>query len=1022
MTPPDWMNLMTLVPMTRTGTFRPFRSFHGPRSDVRHHDPGITLEEVKGIVKKPNPEGIAATLAVALAYSPLYLLLDKVFSYGRYNTRLNIFHLWKAAGNSHRLDLTHPLGQLERILWLLILCVVAHKLQPEDVPRLFFENVEVQAILASAATSNEAYEDALVFQSDLLLAPTLLAVDPDDDDHNYGIPLAPAEPLPATERGEPPTKKQRIDPPPHPPPPPSTAGVEQAPAHDDAPAAETPTETQQAAGDVPAADAPLPQPAAAVTSAGDVPTADAAPAPPAGAFRPEDGAPPNAPPNAPPAGAAPAAVTSAGSHPSAAVTTSTDGGTAQMEDANADDQSPNKTRPRKPRRKNDEEEDVAPRRSERIGEKAAEAAAAPPAVPPAHPPIGDQSRARPKPRHRLTTTKPHQRPVPSAIKWLDVRPGFQPPVPDESLYLQELYHDHPEKRLDTSADHAFAKHRPIAVGDPENGYHIEFEHGVYNHRFFEGSAAQSKVLQSLVGNQYTVADENGLPIPISQTPESLATPTLDAPPPGTELSKVWIGHSEEWRCLSPKVQQNLLRTRGAQIVHTAPAVGRDYKFDVEMISAFTNPERLASIQDNGAREPGHAPQNFVGRPSDLIKCASKADAQRNDPPPARGQALNLLSNLLPETSLPLSDAWEHIATHEFACRFLRGSTALSRFEFLWKEVSWGIFATGGAMSDTHIDVLLTIIMILCGSKIWTILHRRPGLPDTELRGLMRSRKAFTDFDAANPDPEIFAHEILYLDPHSILILPATFPHWVITENHSAAIGRHGIANSNLTNCILTSLHNVMLAHVTTNADHEPAREFCYAFFYSSPPPLSITTTCRLAPIPRTKCPRPTRQCKAAHARPPNHFIILYVPLMSCQPSDVPRNWRAAALGNLIVMAVSLIHYHRDSLIDHDPEDLEREPKFSTENFTFQIRQAIAHFDIREMWYNHHHYEGPEPAYEPDTVLTEKELEEIYTVQRLNFRLESNARSTFSYPGTPRTARLHWNRLSRANLKCIVQYL
>ncbi|KAJ6620624.1 hypothetical protein B0H10DRAFT_1945921 [Mycena sp. CBHHK59/15] len=864
----------------------------------------------------------------------------------------------------------------------------------------------------------------------------------DNDDHS------PHEQ--ETAQDFPPVKRPRVgdsDPSEDVPEAPAATGAPPAPPLTPSPAADAQASGRCPQNAPPAGAAPL-----AATSAGDVPAADAPPAPPAGAVQPADGASPNA----PPAGAAPAAATSAGSQPSAAATTSPDGGPVQMEDTYADGQPPNKTCPRKPRRKNDEEEDVAPHRSDRIGEKAAEAGAAPPAVAPAHPPIADKSHARAKSRNRPTTTKLHQQPVPSPIKWLDVRPGFQPPAPDESLYLQEIYHNKPEQRLDTSADHPFVKDsvaipysHPIAVSDPENGRHIEFEHGVYHHRFFEGSAAQTKVLQSLVANQYTVADENGVHIPISQTPELLARPTLDPPPPGTELSRVWIGHSEEWRSLSPKVQQNHLRTGAAQIVHTAPAVGCDYEFDIETFSAFTNPEHLASIQDNRAREPGNPPQNFVGRPSNLIKCARKADTQRTDPPPARGQALNLLSNLLPETSLPLSDAWEHIATHEFACRFLRGSTVLSRFEFLWKEVSWAIFATGGAMSDTHIDVLLTIIMILCSSKLWSILHRRAGLPDTELRGLMRSHKAFTDFDAANLDPKIFAQEILYLDPHSILILLATFPHWVITEHHSVAIGRHGIANSNITNCILTSLHNVMLAHVTTNADHEPAREFLLRVFLFIAAATLYYNDPSFGAYPPDEMPPPLPENVKLHM--PDlltvegitdllalrSFIILYIPLMSCvyhqlnkanalpinadlwldvqtawrlaieldvyikdhyrlvaragyNTSDLPSDWGTAALTTLIVMAVSLIHYHRDSLIDHNSEDLEREPKFTTENFAFQIRQALAHFDIREMWYNHHQFDGPEPAYAPDAVLTEKELGDIYTVEQLNYRLESGA--------------------------------
>jgi hypothetical protein len=65
-----------------------------------------------------------------------------------------------ARGNAHRVDLDHPLGQLERILWLLILCVLAHKLHPEDVQRCFFEHPDVQTILNLGHIAS-SYENAL---------------------------------------------------------------------------------------------------------------------------------------------------------------------------------------------------------------------------------------------------------------------------------------------------------------------------------------------------------------------------------------------------------------------------------------------------------------------------------------------------------------------------------------------------------------------------------------------------------------------------------------------------------------------------------------------------------------------------------------------------------------------------------------------------------------------------------------------------------------------------------------------
>jgi hypothetical protein len=57
-----------------------------------------------------------------------------------------------ARGNAYCVILDHPLGQLECILWLLILCVLAYKLHLEDVQCRFFEHPDAQTILNLSLT------------------------------------------------------------------------------------------------------------------------------------------------------------------------------------------------------------------------------------------------------------------------------------------------------------------------------------------------------------------------------------------------------------------------------------------------------------------------------------------------------------------------------------------------------------------------------------------------------------------------------------------------------------------------------------------------------------------------------------------------------------------------------------------------------------------------------------------------------------------------------------------------------
>jgi hypothetical protein len=72
------------------------------------------------------------------------------------------------------------------------------------------------------------------------------------------------------------------------------------------------------------------------------------------------------------------------------------------------------------------------------------------------------------------------------------------------------------------------------------------------------------------------------------------------------------------------------------------------------------------------------------------------------------------------------------------------------------------------MTWLHLDVLLTVVMLACGSKFWALARRRDDLPTTELRGLMRSRCAFDKFNGWTAMTDVYEYEILHLTPNSTL--------------------------------------------------------------------------------------------------------------------------------------------------------------------------------------------------------------------------------------------------------------
>ncbi|KAJ7773549.1 hypothetical protein B0H14DRAFT_2632165 [Mycena olivaceomarginata] len=535
-------------------------------------------------------------------------------------------------------------------------------------------------------------------------------------------------------------------------------------------------------------------------------------------------------------------------------------------------------------------------------------------------------------------------PTPSRCRnlpWISVDADYQIPTLNDLDSLKAAYADL-QQQLDPAA-----------------------EYPIFSQDIYRDSVTDALQLEQMTSNQ-ALATEQGVKIPLAFSRASLAGPTSKAPD-GERISKVWIVSEKKWLATPAHLQQEVLRTRGVQILHPVPHAspsGQRYSFDLESMSSFTNSERFAWIQSeppipwsNGISDFGldlglwnartNADFTQVGRPSDLLACTVREDARHTaGSPPEQGQALNLLANVLEETTLTVPLAWDRIATHEFVTRFLRGLSGLARFRFLWGEVNWAIFATQGAMTWLHLDVLLTVVMLACGSKFWALARRRDNLPMTELRGVIHSRSACDKFNGWTAMMDVYEYEILHLTPNSTLIMPATMLHWVMTEAHSIATGRHGIAHSNITNSI------------TTNADHEPVRQLLLRIFIFIGAVLMYPTDPKLgrgdaghpastAPftIPGNGPPAPPRPHpeRRASALPINdqlwqdvelswrfaaeldqyineHYLVVENPQASHLNSK-PATFADAAEHALLIMAASLIRYRSSVPTKHPKVDV-----------------------------------------------------------------------------------------------------
>jgi hypothetical protein len=305
-------------------------------------------------------------------------------------------------------------------------------------------------------------------------------------------------------------------------------------------------------------------------------------------------------------------------------------------------------------------------------------------------PLTDSPSPPPPP---VTRQQPQPPPDAENLPWISVDADYQIPTLNDLDSLKAAYPD-PQQRLDPAAEYpivqrvAFTYFTPVLDGNDK----ISFESHQFSQDIYRNSVscllylhshtnipqvADALQLEQMSSNQ-ALATEEGVKIPLAFSRASLAGPTYKASE-GERISKVWIVSEKKWLATSAHLQQEVLRTRGVQILHPVPHAspsGQRYSFDLESMSSFTNPERYAWIQsespipwskgisdfglDLGLRNARtNADFTEAGRPSDLLACAVREDARRAaGSPREQGQALNLLANVLEETTLTVPLAWE----------------------------------------------------------------------------------------------------------------------------------------------------------------------------------------------------------------------------------------------------------------------------------------------------------------------------------------------------------------------------
>ncbi|KAJ7736366.1 hypothetical protein DFH07DRAFT_779712 [Mycena maculata] len=436
-----------------------------------------------------------------------------------------------------------------------------------------------------------------------------------------------------------------------------------------------------------------------------------------------------------------------------------------------------------------------------------------------------------------------------SVQWLAVSEHYPVPEPPEYENLAG------QPRLDPTILHALSAETlsipywQFKPSHDEDRDLMAVKH-TYKFRTFSQTRRDLETLGKIVNSQpSTFCSSYAEDVPLHVHPYAQRFP-LDADVTKKHSSIVHVASQHKWHKLTVREKQEILRTQCVLVIKDRPYQhdGERFAFNSEGLSAFTNLDRLAFVQgicssafsrilsdevaDLGARKADAGVQLKAGRPADLLYCAEQRCLRESSDGtlPPEGQVLNLLSNSLPNQTTATPPGWTqvHLATHETACRWLKGLPGLPEFSFPWGEVEWAILANKDAMTWIHVDVLFTEVSVACGEKLWFVGRLKEGV-DSD-RGNMRSRHAFDNFNGWTDMTDIWDFEMVHLDPYTTFYMPAAKPHCVLTMSDSIGVGKHGIPMSNASNTVFITLHNVVVSSITTNADHEPARRFLTRIF------------------------------------------------------------------------------------------------------------------------------------------------------------------------------------------------
>ncbi|KAJ6538618.1 hypothetical protein B0H10DRAFT_2245676 [Mycena sp. CBHHK59/15] len=292
--------------------------------------------------------------------------------------------------------------------------------------------------------------------------------------------------------------------------------------------------------------------------------------------------------------------------------------------------------------------------------------------------------------------------------------------------------------------------------------------------------------------------------------------------PSTTQSIVAVATKAAYEGLGAAQRHKLFRHRCVLVLDIG-AEQPPAPFTPETLERYKNLEEDTDIQDCGLRTERDPGVGRIGKLRDLFNTTARG-----------GRAiLNALQNPQEYSQIPVPPGWPDFATHERAVaqtasvRERIGKTSahpdgigLPTLGLPWAHLRWVIIALLNAKSAAHQDVLTTVIQMITGWKLWAI-----GVPTRGegKAGDFSSRHGFHGWQPHGSNTQFLRWEFILLGPNMCLYMRAGTIHYVISLENCIGVGHHGHCAAELSPGIWCALHNVVASGATTNADHAVAR-------------------------------------------------------------------------------------------------------------------------------------------------------------------------------------------------------